>query len=519
MSTSNYRRQFIQWPLGGLLLGLALNIVNLNTVFVSTALAQTDSSAKTSPNEEGPTGKSDEKQVAKTKKPQLLAIIGGDIHTVTRGMIRNGTILIEDDKIKAIGQNIKVPEDAVLIDATGKRVTPGFVAISMSRVGLGSSTEGSYEDALDPFDRNVEYCLAVGITAGCAQVAAGGRGRRFGSEIIEDFPRDQRFIGLDPDLMEAEGRMQRLVYDVGQYESLCECCGLPILPTEPIEPATPSPIQPQRNLALKMSFGSLAGMLVDQDVFLDLTPGALSSAENQTQWRDQIDKARKYLEDKRAHEEAVAKGKKESPPRKPVPDVILKLVRGEAKLRIPANSASEIRDLIKLSRELDYQLVLSGAAESWLVTEELARSGTSVVITPRNQRRASFGREDSSGSWIETPRVLEESGIPFAIATLASSISLNGLAGRDLTSLPLEAAFAVRGGASEAQALAALTIHPATMMGLQARIGSLEVGKDADILILDGNPLDYQTYVETAIVNGRIAYQRADSRVLPVFTR
>jgi imidazolonepropionase-like amidohydrolase len=77
----------------------------------------------------------------------------------------------------------------------------------------------------------------------------------------------------------------------------------------------------------------------------------------------------------------------------------------------------------------------------------------------------------------------------------------------------------VRGGASEAKALAAITIVPATMLGLQNRIGSIEVGKDADLLVLDGPPLDYRTYVEKAIVNGNVVYDRQTDRVYPVFER
>ncbi|MDP6060521.1 MAG: amidohydrolase family protein, partial [Pirellulaceae bacterium] len=110
-------------------------------------------------------------------------------------------------------------------------------------------------------------------------------------------------------------------------------------------------------------------------------------------------------------------------------------------------------------------------------------------------------------------------GVPFAVAALSSSISLNGLAGRDLTSLPLEAAFAIRGGCSEATALAALTIVPARLLGLQDRLGSIEKGKDADLIILDGPPLDYRSYVETAIVSGKVRYDRVKDHVYPVFDR
>ncbi len=109
-----------------------------------------------------------------------MAISGGDIITVTRERIRKGTIIIEDGKIVGLGQNLEIPDGAERIDATGKTITPGFVSISMTGVGTaGGQSSGKLADQLNPFDRNIQLALGVGITSGCVQVPRGGGfGRR-----------------------------------------------------------------------------------------------------------------------------------------------------------------------------------------------------------------------------------------------------------------------------------------------------------------------------------------------------
>ena len=453
----------------------------------------------------------------KAATKEVLAIVGGDIITVTRERIRGGTILIEDGKITAVGQDIKIPQGATKIDAVGRTVTPGFVAIDVSRIGLaatGGDRNGKTVDTLDPFDRNISLGLGVGITTSCVELRSGGGG--FGRRGVSDgFPVTERFLGFDPDTIEDDALTEPAQRDYGPFVSLCKCCGLPIIPTEPLENTPEAPATAQRNVVIKMSFGKLDGMLVSEAAFVDMTPGSISGALNQYSWREQIAKAKKYFLDQAAHEKAVASGKKEQPPRKPVSDDILRLVKREIPLRIAANTVSDIREQILLSKELGYRLVITGAAEAWVIPDELAEAGTEVIYTPRRRRAPRFGEEQSSGTWIEMSRVLEQTGIPFALTALSNAMSLDGIAGRDLSSLPLEAAFAVRGGASERTALAALTIAPAKMLGLEKRIGSIEVGKDADILLLDGSPLDYRTYVETALVNGRVVYKRSEVRILP----
>jgi imidazolonepropionase-like amidohydrolase len=120
---------------------------------------------------------------------------------------------------------------------------------------------------------------------------------------------------------------------------------------------------------------------------------------------------------------------------------------------------------------------------------------------------------------IRAPGLFAQAGVRLAILPYRRGVSLDGLGGRDLTALPLDAAFAVRGGMEQDAALAAITLEPARILRVSDRVGSLEPGKDADFLILNRHPLDYRACVEIAWINGKIYYERAKSplfREIPV---
>jgi imidazolonepropionase-like amidohydrolase len=265
-----------------------------------------------------------------------------------------------------------------------------------------------------------------------------------------------------------------------------------------------------------MTYGDLGPMLTKESPFYHLPSGSFSGALNRHRWRETVTKAKQYLKDQAAHEAASEAGADfGGPPRQSVPEEVIKLVQRKVALRTEASSVEQMRDMIALAKELEYDLILDNVHEAWLMAGELAAAKVQTVLTPRSSRRPTPGREETTGSSIETSGQLEKAGVPFAVSPLSTSVSLDGIPGRDLTSLPLEAAFAVRGGATEQTALAGLTIVPARMLGLSDRIGSIEEGKDADLLILTGPPLDYRTAIDKALVGGKVYYDRTRDRILP----
>ena len=157
--------------------------------------------------------------------------------------------------------------------------------------------------------------------------------------------------------------------------------------------------------------------------------------------------------------------------------------------------------------------------EAWTLAEEIAAAGAVCVMEPRTRRWPDAGEEFVAGSNIEGCAMLEKAGARFCVLPpggfggVGWSISLGGLAGRDLLTYSWEGAFAIRGGATDDAALRAITLTAAEALGVDDRIGSLAPGKDADVVVWQGDPLDYRMNVETTIVSGRVLYERSKSKL------
>jgi imidazolonepropionase-like amidohydrolase len=152
--------------------------------------------------------------------------------------------------------------------------------------------------------------------------------------------------------------------------------------------------------------------------------------------------------------------------------------------------------------------VIEDAVEGWTVADELGRAGATVVLTPRTRRTKSELLSSEGGSSIENAAKLHAAGCQIAIVPQSKGVDLGGIVGRDILHLPIEAGFAIRGGLPEQAAFEAITIVPARILGVAHRVGSLEVGKDCDLIITDGDILHYETFVQWSVVDGKVVYDK-----------
>lgn len=265
------------------------------------------------------------------------------------------------------------------------------------------------------------------------------------------------------------------------------------------------------NAAAKLTRGSVDDLLLKKNLFESIEYSTRNPSSRR-KLREALERVRGHLRDLEDYER-----RKKTDPDAPKPDEkwikgdyakALRLMKHEATARANADSTHDIRAVCGLARHYDLQVVIEGAREGWTVADEMGRARVAAVISARDRVDPDERTNRPTGSTIQNARVLHEHGVPIAITATRSYISTGGMGGRDLQHLPLEAAFAVRGGLPDEAAIRAITIDAARILRLDHRIGSIEVGKDADFAITDGLLLHYLTHVRWTIVNGRVAYDQ-----------
>ncbi len=175
-------------------------------------------------------------------------------------------------------------------------------------------------------------------------------------------------------------------------------------------------------------------------------------------------------------------------------ETLAQVLNGELALMITAQSATEIATALRLQREFGFRLWLDGAAEAYRMIEPLREAGIAVLLHPTMMRAWGDGRNAA----YDTALRLAEAGIPFAIQTGFESYVPKARV------VLYEAQAAVHFGLSPEDALRSITLEPARILGLEERIGSLEKGKDADLVLYDGDPFEYTSHVCKVLVEGQV---------------
>lgn len=268
----------------------------------------------------------------------------------------------------------------------------------------------------------------------------------------------------------------------------------------------------------KLTYGTLEGHLVGRAPRLVRISYRDSRSKRRT--RASFEKVRAWMREMRAYTVKKSRGDKEAKPPKPLSGMLAsyhKLMQGQGYASVRASSTKAIRDVAHLALKYGFKLQISGGTEAYKVASLLGRVGARVVVVPRG-RPFSWGYRPPGMAkleWsIENAAILHKHGVQVVVMPRQRGIGTWGLAGNDLFTLPLEAAFAVRGGLSQNEALKTITLNPAKFLGVADQVGSIEVGKDCDLVITGGDLLHYQTLPQWTIVNGRIAYDKQKDSLL-----
>ncbi len=268
------------------------------------------------------------------------------------------------------------------------------------------------------------------------------------------------------------------------------------------------------NTAAKTTFGTLEGHVLRKDLFVKLS---FATGAQKHKVREVLGKVRQYLRDKAAYDKKKADGDGEDDEDAEAPDEglvkggnakYLQLIKKEKTALIQADAQHDLVDVCRLAQDFGIRIVVRGANEGWTVPGLLGRADVKVIVTPRSLPGKNEQINRPTGGSIENAAVMYDHGVDIAVTTGSANVSLRGIAGRDLLNLPMEAAYAVRGGLPEAAAVESITLGAARVLGIADRVGSIEVGKDADFTVCDGEVLDFFTTVQWTIVNGRVAYDK-----------
>ena len=376
-----------------------------------------------------------------------IAVKGEMIYTVSGEPVENGVVLIRDGKIEQIGSHadIHIPEDFEVFES--KIVTPGMID-SRSVVGLaGYYNEDHDQDQLE--------------TSNAVQPELRALDSYNAREFLVNYIKEEGITTVHT----GHG---------------------------------PGAVISGQTMIVKTTGETVDKALVDSTTMLAVTlgPGIRSNfntpgtrAKAVAMLRQELIRAQDYAHKRAAGEEQSRDLKME---------ILADLLDGKIKAMVSVHTARDIVTALRVQREFGFPMVLEGASEAYLVMDEIKEAGVPVIIHPKMIRP--FG--EAKNSSFETAAKLHEAGILVLFQS-----GYEGYVPKTRVA-KFEAAIAAANGLGFENTLHALTLGAAELLGIDDRVGSIEAGKDADLVLFDGDPFEYLTNVEAVIIDGNVVHRR-----------
>lgn len=376
---------------------------------------------------------------------EVIAITNARIHPVSGAAIEGGTIVIRGGRIAAVGSDVAAPAGARVIDAGGKNVTPGFFdsAVQIGLVEIPLSGEGTADQTTTDKGLSAAFNVIDAFNANSTVIPV-TRVEGITSALITPGGTGNVIVG------------QGAVMDFGGAQVPGSVTRAPAVMVALLGEAGAGVAGGSRTTAIVR----LREILDDAKDY-----GINRIAFNAKQRRD------------------YSRGRLDLEALQPV-------LKGQVPLAVQANRASDLLAAMRLADEFKIRLVLVGASEGWLIADQLASAKIPVVIKPLTN----IPTFESLGATLENAARLSRTGVTVALASFDTQNSRN---------LRQEAGNAIANGMDRDAALRAVTLTPAQIWGVADRLGSLEVGKDADVVIWSGDPFELTTGAERVFIKGR----------------
>lgn len=395
---------------------------------------------------------------AAAQQGKAIVIRGATVHTFAGPPIQNGTVVIQDGKIAAVGAGASVPAGAEVIDAAGLHVYPGLfdavTRLGLTEVGQVDVTQDMTElgefnphllaaTAVHPASEHIPVARANGVTHAVAAPQARPAG-----------------IGGQATLMHLDG------WTIEEMQ---------------IAPSVGFVVSWPRLGPGGFGFGGgFGGFGQAQRSFRDI----------KKQYDDQVRRLEGWLEAARRYDAAVRA--RETVPRDLKLEALARATRGELPLLVLADQERDIKNAVEFAEKQGLRIVILGGNQAYKVRALLAEKKVPVILGP--SQSTPTGEDAGYDERFATPGLLHQAGVRFAIATFNSS---------DSRTLPYEAGSTVSFGLPREEALKAVTLYPAQILGVADRVGTIEAGKLANLIVTDGDPLEIRTQIRHVLIAGR----------------